>query len=155
MQEQTQTIEVFVDPYEDVVARFIKEDQQRLTDLRVFTYLQEAEPYNIERAARAILADLKREGKKMSPAMTNMLYKYDAKTDKLLLQPDLVAMAKHYNYRIRIKMPDRLGNLVEVGLLHHKGSIFSRTGEMLKVNKLKAIAETSARMMNTKKKESK
>lgn len=152
MPKTTQTIEVFVDPYEDVVARFIKQDQQRLQDLRIFNSLQETEPHNLERTGRGIMDEVKRSGIRQSSEMTAMMYVVDEKTGKFTISPNLAAMAKKYQYKLYVRTSDKNGNPLTIGPFHHRSSVYGRSGEMLKPNKLKSVAEASHKLMTAKSK---
>lgn len=143
-------ITVHVPPYEDTVKAFIAADQQRLIDHSVFQYLMDVQPRDLLRSARAIIADLKREGKKMSPTMTAMMYTVD-KDNKIVLNPDLVAMAKHYKYQLYVHMPDRKGEIQRIGPIHHKGEVFGVTGAIRPIPALRRIALASKRLMTSKK----
>lgn len=143
-------ITVFVPPYEETVTRFIKEDQQRLTDHAVFQYLMDVQPRDLLRSARAVIADLKREGKRMSPQMTAMMYKVD-KNNKITLCPDLVAMAKYYKYQLYLHLVDRKGEKQHIGPIHHKGEVFGVSGSIRPITALQRIAKASKQAMAVKK----
>lgn len=143
-------ITVFVPPYEDTVKAFIAADQQRLTDHSVFQYLMDVQPRDLLRSARAVIADLKREGKKMSPAMTAMMYKVD-KNNKIILCPDMAAMAKYYKYQLYLHIEDRKGEKQHIGPIHHKGEVFGVSGSIRPITALQRIAKASNRAMTSKK----
>lgn len=143
-------ITVLVPPYEDTVKAFLASDQQRIIDHSVFQYLMDVQPRDLLRSARAVIADLKREGKKMSPIMTAMMYKVD-KNNKITLCPDMVAMAKYYQYQLYVHMEDRKGEKQHIGPIHHKGEVFGVSGSIRPIPALRRIAEASKRMMAGKK----
>lgn len=145
-------ITVYVEPYEQVVANFIKEDKQRLIDASIFWALQDVEPYNLERSTRAILADLKREGQRPSPQMTAMLYKVDEKQERFYLSPDLDKIALHFGYKLMVHSSTKRGEKYTIGPIHHRGSAYGRLGELRTKAALERLAEASKRASVAKKK---
>lgn len=145
-------ITVYVEPYEQVVANFIKEDSQRLVDASIFWALQDVEPYNLIRSTRAILANLKREGKRPSPQMTAMLYKVDERKENFYLDPDLGKIALHYGYKMMIHSSTKRGEKYTVGPIHHRGSVFGRLGDLRTKAALDRLALTSQYVYSPKKK---
>lgn len=143
---------VFVPPYEETVKKFIAEDQQRITDAYIFHQLLDAEPYHLERTTRAVLDDLKREGKKHSPTMTAMLYAVDPETQHIYLCPDLGAMARYYQYKLYVNAQDRKGEKHTIGPIHHRGSVYGRAGGLRTLPSLKRLAEESRLIYTTKQK---